>query len=873
MSTSCETVVAIGKDICNTNNQLLKSYNVSLANMAKKATSPPVHPDKLKIPYFVKTRLVAGLKPVKSDAVLISTADWTIMDLDEATIDGVRVKHCVPLEDVHNALVKADIPHLIYSSHSHMQKGTEKSKGVFSNPGAGPRGRLVVPVRHSKDQHQGVHDQLLKAINDNLETGELHSNARGWSHGHFFPAIAYPAAPRESYSHKVDDVWKPKHISAAISPITKSSRSPKSKLTFTADQELERLRLEVALEFLEDAEDYDNWMLVGAALHYAESFGELAKGAGLALWHRWSEDSHNYDAAALDKKWSSGFSEEGGSSGKARTPGSIYHLARVAGWTGQAMSVEAADLLLQELQIATGCPLEKMFQAKYQAALHILDTQAPSKLMVLKRQFVPGRVAPTEWTKLLKTAEKAAAATTDDLFGSHSKLADYVIAAQEHDYPEGVVAADGQFYFCSGALWQPVSLKAMSTHTVPGLSPDGSSLCCRVSDYQSIATLALERLLQPEFFDQAPIGAVYGDQFFTVEEGKVVQKPLTSEMHQRCAMDQCPDPTPPEKWLAYLDMVFDGPGKNEQIALLQEIMGAVVTGKTGLQTAVMLQGQAKSGKSGLLEVFKALVPAGFCSTIAPHRFERDDYKAKLAGMRLNLCGEVDNATKIPAADFKAIVGGDTVTGRWLHDAVFDFVPGAIHVYAGNKYPKFTGSTEGVWRRWRILHCNNDILKSVKSLVPNYVKNEILGYELGQIVYWAMEGAARLETNAWQWTSSPVHDAQLGQWQSTLSSFDGWLNYSGVELLPDGQQTGDAWNECTPQAAVYQHYVEYCHEYQLAPESPQKFHRFLREDISGTATHRGRNRVGTWCYFGIELPSDAASYANEPVEQFDKWAED
>ena len=62
-----------------------------------------------------------------------------------------------------------------------------------------------------------------------------------------------------------------------------------------------RAEIEHSLQFVDQADDYDRWIMVGMALHHQ------AQGhpAGLEMWHAWSEQAHNYDPDALDKKWES----------------------------------------------------------------------------------------------------------------------------------------------------------------------------------------------------------------------------------------------------------------------------------------------------------------------------------------------------------------------------------------------------------------------------------------------------------------------------------------------------------------------------------------------------------------------------------------
>ena len=56
-----------------------------------------------------------------------------------------------------------------------------------------------------------------------------------------------------------------------------------------------------ALSFVDGADDYDRWLMVGMALHH-QSRGRQG---GLDVWHEWSQQAHNYDSNVLDEKWES----------------------------------------------------------------------------------------------------------------------------------------------------------------------------------------------------------------------------------------------------------------------------------------------------------------------------------------------------------------------------------------------------------------------------------------------------------------------------------------------------------------------------------------------------------------------------------------
>lgn len=71
--------------------------------------------------------------------------------------------------------------------------------------------------------------------------------------------------------------------------------SYKPALRITKEQLVE------ALKHVPDADDHDQWIKVGMALHHQFDGDD----EGLDLWHEWSMQADNYDTEVLDKRWAS----------------------------------------------------------------------------------------------------------------------------------------------------------------------------------------------------------------------------------------------------------------------------------------------------------------------------------------------------------------------------------------------------------------------------------------------------------------------------------------------------------------------------------------------------------------------------------------
>ena len=69
---------------------------------------------------------------------------------------------------------------------------------------------------------------------------------------------------------------------------------------------------------------YEEWLIVGMALHDAQSEGAIS--GGLELWQTWSRNDKRHRPDDCKKRW------EGFTPGKGRTLGTLRHMARSRGW-------------------------------------------------------------------------------------------------------------------------------------------------------------------------------------------------------------------------------------------------------------------------------------------------------------------------------------------------------------------------------------------------------------------------------------------------------------------------------------------------------------------------------------------------------------
>lgn len=102
----------------------------------------------------------------------------------------------------------------------------------------------------------------------------------------------------------------------------------------------EEARLRSALAAL-PADNYDQWVRTGMALHALDWDRSDGTSIGFELWDQWSQGAPaKYSAAATQEKWLS-FGKRSGYIGNV-TVASIYHAAQAQGWTGQVLAEKPA---------------------------------------------------------------------------------------------------------------------------------------------------------------------------------------------------------------------------------------------------------------------------------------------------------------------------------------------------------------------------------------------------------------------------------------------------------------------------------------------------------------------------------------------------
>ena len=106
-----------------------------------------------------------------------------------------------------------------------------------------------------------------------------------------------------------------------------------------------------------------------------------------------------------------------------------------------------------------------------------------------------------------------------------------------------------------------------------------------------------------------------------------------------------------------------------------EIPAWLMTPDTSIQKAVLLIGPGGNGKSRYLRMVEAFLGKISVSNLSLHRLESDKFAcARLYGKLANICPDLPTEHLAGTSIFKAITGGDPITGEYKFKDSFDFVP-------------------------------------------------------------------------------------------------------------------------------------------------------------------------------------------------------
>lgn len=183
-------------------------------------------------------------------------------------------------------------------------------------------------------------------------------------------------------------------------------------------------------------------------------------------------------------------------------------------------------------------------------------------------------------------------------------------------------------------------------------------------------------------------------------------------------------------------------GDVELVAYLWRVLGYCLTGDTSERAFFILHGEGKNGKTTFVEVLHALLDryaqvarfSTFLRKTVTGGGANDDI-AHLAGARVVIASEADEAQSLDAATVKTLTGSDSVRARFLYGQEFEFKPQFKLVLVTNHVPKIHEAAHALWDR---LHYVGFTYRVPDDKLDKQLGLKLLG-ELEGILARAVEG--------------------------------------------------------------------------------------------------------------------------------------
>jgi putative DNA primase/helicase len=298
------------------------------------------------------------------------------------------------------------------------------------------------------------------------------------------------------------------------------------------------------------------------------------------------------------------------------------------------------------------------------------------------------------------------------------------------------------------------------------------------------------------------------------------------------------------KWERFLLTTFDG--DTEMCRYIQRLAGYSATGQVGEHVLPFLHGDGGNGKGQFIEVLLAIF--GDYGTTAPANFlmaGRDRHEteiARLQGMRLIVCSEINLGAKFDEAKVKLLTGGDKLTARFMNQNHFSFIPAHTIWMMANHKPSIAAGGASFFRRIRLLPFTHTV---PEDQVIVGLANLLLEEEGPGILNWLIAGAVDVLKNGMQEPASVMAATSL--YAEEEDAF--------ARFITDKCTLGPASGFRIETGNMRSEYSKWCREQGEQEVSPQQFGRDLkaRYNVQQIRSH------GRRYYTGITV------FANPPEE--------
>ena len=383
----------------------------------------------------------------------------------------------------------------------------------------------------------------------------------------------------------------------------------------------------------------------------------------------------------------------------------------------------------------------------------------------------------------------------------------------------------------------PEEDKADQQHKKYSLSARGIAACLDVAKTVSGIGVKLSDL------DNQPLELNTPDGIIDLTTGQVAEH---DPSHLHTKITECgPDFAGLAKknlWTEFLAQTFAG-SRDDVIGFMRRMSGYSATGMIGKHILPFCYGTGGNGKGVFLETIQRVLgdyagtaPNGFlmAQTYAKHETEI----ARLFGMRMVICSEVNQSDRFDEARVKQLTGGDTLTARYMNQDYFDFTPSHKLWLMGNHQPAVDSGGTSFWRRVKLIEFGNtvdekDMIDDLQGKLVRDCGRIVMAWIVAGAVEYFKEGL-QIPESIQERTENYEHD------EDSIGRF-----------IEDCCVIEDTTTINTPTSVLRLEYESYCAQNGLKPLTANSFSRTLKARYNLRSGRTSRDRF----FYGIKVHVD------------------
>jgi len=289
----------------------------------------------------------------------------------------------------------------------------------------------------------------------------------------------------------------------------------------------------------------------------------------------------------------------------------------------------------------------------------------------------------------------------------------------------------------------------------------------------------------------------------------------------------------------------------EDLPIMQELMGYLLWKEYNIEKAFMLIGTGRNGKGKTLDLMKRFVGPENCASISLQNIENEPFsKSELHKKLANLCGDIDDRALKYTGGFKELTGRDIISASRKFKEKIYYENYAKMIFAANQLPRTRDLSDGFFMRWIPLDFpytfvtqeeyteTSDILQKqwMKIRDPDIIKKITTPDEMSGLLNWALDGLDRLQKQK-DFSDSRTSTEIKDMWLRKSDSFTAFA----MDMLEEKYA-----NEID-KSEIRHVYNAYCKKYKLKVASDKTIKNVLSEmyGVEESRTMRDYTRVMVW----------------------------